>query len=71
VDTVIYFVLAFAGAASAATLSALILSGYVAKVVYEALATPLTYAVVNFLKRHENVDVYDRHTDFSPFKADV
>ena len=49
----------------------LIMSGYLAKVAYEALATPMTYAVVNFLKRREGVDVYDRDTDFSPFKADV
>jgi hypothetical protein len=31
------------------------------------VATPLTYAVVNFLKRSEGVDVYDTHTDFNPF----
>jgi len=31
------------------------------------LATPLTYAVVNFLKREEGVDYFDRHTNFNPF----
>jgi len=36
-------------------------------VLYEAAATPLTYAVVNFLKRAEGVDVFDRSTDFNPF----
>jgi len=71
VDTVIVIVLAFAGTASTATMGNLIMSGYLAKVAYEALMTPVTYAVVNFLKRHEGVDVYDRHTNFSPFKADV
>jgi len=45
----------------------LILSGYVFKVVYEVVATPLTYLVVNFLKRSEGVDFYDRHTNFNPF----
>lgn len=34
---------------------------------YEALATPLTYLVVNKLKRAEGVDVYDRDTNFNPF----
>jgi len=45
-------------------------SGYVFKVFYEALATPLTYAIVGFLKRSEGVDVYDEGTDFSPFVKD-
>ena len=47
----------------------LIISGYLFKVVYEILATPLTYLVVNFLKRREGVDTFDAHTDFSPFRA--
>jgi uncharacterized integral membrane protein (TIGR00697 family) len=46
-------------------------SGYLFKVFYEALATPLTYAVVGFLKRTEGVDVFDEGTDFSPFVKDA
>ena len=46
-------------------------SGYVAKVIYESAVTPLTYLVVNFLKKSEGVDVYDVGTDFSPFRKDV
>ncbi len=42
-------------------------SGYLFKVTYEAAATPLTYLVINSLKRSEQVDVYDRGTNFSPF----
>jgi len=45
-------------------------SGYLAKVLYETAVTPLTYLVVNFLKKSEGVDVYDEGTDFSPFKKD-
>ncbi len=45
----------------------LIVSGYLFKVGYEVLAMPLTYLVVNFLKRAEDVDHYDHHTNFSPF----
>ena len=71
VDTVIVIVLAFAGRESVATMLNLMMSGYLFKVAYEAVATPLTYAVVNFLKRHEGVDVYDRGISFSPFKADA
>ncbi len=50
-----------------ATIFNLILSGYLFKVIYEVLATPLTYLVVNFLKRQEGVDTFDNSTDFSPF----
>lgn len=35
-------------------------------VAYETLATPLTYLVVNFLKKKENEDYFDRNTDFNP-----
>jgi hypothetical protein len=36
-------------------------------VLYEVLATPVTYAVVNFLKRQEGMDPFDYGTDFNPF----
>ena len=39
-----------------------------AKIAYEALATPLTYVLVGYLKRTEGEDYYDRNTDFSPFR---
>jgi hypothetical protein len=48
----------------------LIVSGYLFKVTYEVLATPLTYLVVNFLKREEGVDFFDRRTNFNPFALD-
>ncbi len=37
-----------------------------AKVAYEALATPLTYAVVGYLKRREQMDVYDPPSALNP-----
>jgi hypothetical protein len=33
--------------------------------------TPMTYAVVGFLKRAENEDYYDRDTDFNPFRLEA
>jgi uncharacterized integral membrane protein (TIGR00697 family) len=45
----------------------LIVGGYVFKVTYEVLATPLTYWIVNSLKRSEGVNYFDRATDFNPF----
>src|SRR6266487_2093709 len=67
VDTTVLILIAFGGRESWLTMLNLIISGYVGKVLYEAAATPLTYLVVNKLKRAEGVDVYDRDTNFNPF----
>ena len=67
VDTTVVMIIAFGGSLSKELIGTLIISGYLGKVLYEAAATPLTYAVVNFLKRAEGVDVFDRSTDFNPF----
>ena len=40
---------------------------YVMKVLWEILATPLTYKIVGWLKRAEGEDFYDRNTNFTPF----
>jgi queuosine precursor transporter len=48
-------------------LISLIVAQWVFKVCYETAATPLTYLVVNYLKRHEGIDYYDRDTRFTPF----
>ena len=45
----------------------MILNHWVAKVAIEVLCTPLTYAVVNTLKRKEDIDKYDTVTTFNPF----
>ncbi|MGH9721936.1 MAG: queuosine precursor transporter [Bryobacteraceae bacterium] len=71
VDTIIVMFLVFAGRESLETIWKLIVSGYSGKVIYEVVATPLTYWVVNSLKRAEGVDIYDRGSDFNPFRADV
>jgi hypothetical protein len=48
----------------------LIVSGYLIKVVYETVMTPITYAIVNLLKRTEGVDYFDYDTNFSPFATE-
>jgi uncharacterized integral membrane protein (TIGR00697 family) len=68
VDTVIVMVLAFAGTIPAGAIFKLIVSSYLGKVAYEVLATPLTYVVVNFLKRREGADAFDRGISFNPFR---
>src|ERR1700761_2419385 len=66
-DTVLVMVISFAGTVSSNTLVRLIISSYLVKVVYEILATPLTYAGVGWLKRREGIDIFDTHTNFNPF----
>ena len=71
VDTAIVIVVAFGGVQPTSQLVRLILSAYAFKVVYEVLATPLTYAIVAFLKRTEGIDAFDYHTRFTPFATEV
>ena len=70
VDTTLVVTITFAGIFSAGKLFQIIWQGYLLKVAYEVLATPLTYLVVNWLKRAEGVDTFDSHTNFNPFRAD-
>jgi uncharacterized integral membrane protein (TIGR00697 family) len=68
VDSVIFYPLAFGGLWALPTLVKVIAFNLVFKVSLEALMTPVTYAVVNALKRAEAEDFYDRDTDFTPFR---
>ena len=65
-DSIVFFSLAFYGAMPAFALGQLILTQWLLKSGYEALATPITYGVVNFLKRTEKEDHFDRGTNFNP-----
>jgi uncharacterized integral membrane protein (TIGR00697 family) len=67
VDTLLFVLIAFFGLLPTDLLWAVIASNYVFKVGVEVLATPLTYAIVGFLKRTEHEDYYDYDTNFSPF----
>jgi uncharacterized integral membrane protein (TIGR00697 family) len=67
VDTVLVVTLTFAGRYPARTLVNTIVTGYLLKVGYEVLATPLTYFVISRLKATEGMDAFDRGVDFNPF----
>ncbi len=71
VDSVIFYPLAFAGVWSTSQVTTVMFTNWALKVLWEALLTPVTYAVVGWLKRHEGVDIFDNGTDFSPFKTAV
>ena len=58
-DSLIFVTISFYGTMDNATLARMILFQYLFKVCYEALFTPATYAVVNWLKKKEEIDVFD------------
>jgi uncharacterized integral membrane protein (TIGR00697 family) len=66
-DSLLFYPIAFYGIWSTPQLAQVVFFNFVFKVLLEVVATPVTYAVVGWLKRAEGVDVYDRNTDFSPF----
>src|SRR5438067_9897674 len=68
VDSAIFITGAFAGVLPAPRLLSTILAQWAVKTAYEVLATPLTYAVVTYLKRREGMDAYDLGTNFNPFR---
>jgi uncharacterized integral membrane protein (TIGR00697 family) len=63
-DSLIFVTIAFAG--TGAGLANPIVTTWLIKVGYETAATPLTYAIVNFLKRREGIDVFDTETRLTP-----
>jgi len=69
VDTAIFVGVAFYGVLPGEILPAILISNFVFKTLVEVLFTPVTYAVVGFLKRAEQEDHYDYDTNFNPFKA--
>lgn len=71
VDTVLFVSIAFSGIIPANLLMYMIVSNYVFKITFEALATPFTYAAIGLVKKVENVDYYDRDTDFNPFRFSI
>jgi uncharacterized PurR-regulated membrane protein YhhQ (DUF165 family) len=65
-DSIVFIIIAFAGTLPSSELLSLILIQWIFKSVYEALATPLTYVVINFIKRKEGIDTYDTNISFNP-----
>ncbi|MFC2122392.1 queuosine precursor transporter [Bacteroidota bacterium] len=64
-DTLIFITIAFGGTPLFGAI--MMLSHWLAKIVIEAAATPLTYILVNYLKRKDSIDTYDYQTKFNPF----
>ncbi len=73
VDSVLFYPLAFwgTGIIPNEALPKVMAAQFVAKVAVEVAFTPVTYAIVGWLKRAEQEDHYDRGTRFTPFSLKV
>ena len=67
VDSAIFYPVAFLGVWSNQQIVTVMITNWLLKVLWEALLTPVTYAVVGWVKQREGVDVFDSDTNFSPF----
>lgn len=68
VDSSLFYVIAFYGIWPDHQVISIAIAQYVLKTSWEIAMTPVTYKMVNFLKRKEHEDYYDRNTNFNPFQ---
>lgn len=71
VDSIIFYPLAFYGVWSNDQVVQVLITNYALKCGWEAVVTPFTYIVVNFLKKAEHEDYFDRDTNFTPFSLEI
>lgn len=71
VDSVFFYPLAFLGIWSHTQVLTVMVTNWALKVGWEVFLTPVTYFVVNSLKRREGLDIYDAETNFTPFKTRI
>jgi uncharacterized integral membrane protein (TIGR00697 family) len=71
VDSLIFYPLAFYGEWETSQVITVMITNWLLKVSWEVVLTPVTYAVVGWLKRREGVEVFDTTTDFTPFSTRV
>ncbi|WP_404482317.1 queuosine precursor transporter [Novosphingobium sp. BL-52-GroH] len=67
VDSALFYPIAFLGTWTTTQVLTVMVTNWGMKVLWEAVLTPVTYAVVGWLKAREGVEVFDENLDFSPF----
>ncbi len=70
VDSLIFYPLAFLGSWPLSLVVTVLFTNYLLKVGWEVVMTPFTYQIVNFLKKVEHEDYFDRDTNFTPFSLE-
>lgn len=68
-DSLVFITIAFFGTIPQSMMYSTIITQWLMKSVYEIIVTPITYIVVNFLKRVEGIDFFDNDTKFNPFRV--
>jgi len=71
IDTTIFAFIAFGGIIMGWNMVIYILAGWLFKVGVEVILLPVTYPVIGWLKKRENVDYYDKKTKFTPFSVSL
>ena len=71
VNTSVFYLIALSGVLPSSQLLHAILISWLVKIIVEAAMTPVTYMVTSWLKQKENIDHYDRETNFNPFKINT
>ncbi len=66
-DSMIFYPIAFLGVWETKSVLIVMVTNWALKVTWEVVLTPVTYAVVGWLKAREGVDVFDTNIEFSPF----
>lgn len=68
-DSFIFFPIAFGGIIPVENLLLMIVTQACLKSLYEVIILPVTIRVVNWMKKMEGSDVYDRKISFNPFRV--
>ena len=71
VDSLIFYPIAFLGTWQDHLVVQVMITNYTLKVLWEVVMTPVTYKIVNFLKKAESEDYFDWKTNFNPFTLDT
>ncbi len=70
-DTLVFGLIAFGGILTGQDMLVYLAIGWGFKVTVEVLFLPVTYRIIGALKRREQIDYYDKQTDFTPFSIAV
>ena len=68
-DSIIFFPLALGGVIPWEEMPSLVITQVTLKTVYEIIALPVTIRVVNFTKKHDHEDVFDKDVAYNIFKV--
>ena len=71
VDSVVVYIIAFAGVLPWNVIVPAMLSGWFLKTIFEIIMLPVTYRIIAAVKKAEQIDVYDTHTNFTPFSLEI